>query len=314
MIKSTAVLVAIVAIFAGCDDPTTSGVANDNAPPKQLEEEAYVGTYAAVAGTTTANVEVTKTDFKAVVFTRPSAPSGMVTASVRNGTISSSADASSTTVWTVMVGDVDVTDSTVKITITDVERDGKTLSGTELAQYTGCSIRVTVTTANNFEDLMMTAIMDCLGATDPETVVDEEDPQELFVGRWELIDTWPPGLFRDGMEYNWDTETFPGVILTHGRDEEGRLVESSEYEYVLSPTAITSLTVTASKACWLDVGDDYVCRTLTDEGLQYDNRRLAETVLPIYYTVTDTELAMRFTVDSGSILGKYYYRFERVIE
>lgn len=195
-----AMTVAVAAIF-GCDT-TIAAIPSDGAGHNR-EVPSYVGNYGATAGRTAVNLEVKEASFTAVTFTEPSkstrAPSARATL-VRHA----SANLDVPAVWVVFTGEVTVSGNSVTATITGVERDGQTLDGQELDEYTDCAI--TATLGDEFDDEVLDAISRCLGTTDMATVYayDEVLPSDLIVGTWDIESDHDPD---DGFE------VFPGVSL-----------------------------------------------------------------------------------------------------
>jgi hypothetical protein len=88
----------------------------------------------------------------------------------------------------VLTGDVTVSGATVTVSVTGVERDGQALQGPELAAYTMCS--TTATAGDAFAGEVIAALLDCLGATDPDVALyeygEQERPSDLVLGTWDF--------------------------------------------------------------------------------------------------------------------------------
>ena len=152
--------------------------------PRTDAPAGFVGGYGATAGRTVVNLDVTEHSFTAVTFTE-SGP-GVVAAARADSARPASSPGSRPATWVVFTGDVTVSGAMVTVSVTGVERDGQALQGAELAAYTVCS--TTATAGDAFAGEVIAALLDCLGATDPEVALYEygegERPSDLVLGTW----------------------------------------------------------------------------------------------------------------------------------
>ncbi len=153
--------------------------------PRPAAGAGFVGGYGATAGRIAVNLEVTEDSFTAVTFTE-SGPG--VAAARADSTPPASAPGSAPAMWVVFTGDVTASGATVTVSVTGVERDGRELQGAELAAYATCS--TTATADDGFAGEVIAALLDCLGATDPDVALYEygegERPSDLVLGTWDF--------------------------------------------------------------------------------------------------------------------------------
>ena len=116
------------------------------------------------------------------------------TAETATRRLATAAGTSSPTYWVVFTGTATDDGTTVTLVITGVERDGATLSGSELDKYTSCSITATIGADVNAQ--VMKAVAECLNdAGDVQVPTDDIDVGRdettdwlsLLVGTWKLI-------------------------------------------------------------------------------------------------------------------------------
>lgn len=154
--------------------------------PRPEAAAGFVGGYGATAGRTAVNLEVTVDSFTAVTFTEPGP--GVVAAARAGSARPASSPGRQPATWVVFTGDVTVSGGMVTVSVTGVERDGQALQGAELAAYTVCS--TTATAGDAFAGEVIAALLDCLGATDPEVALHEygegERPSDLVLGTWDV--------------------------------------------------------------------------------------------------------------------------------
>ena len=153
--------------------------------PRPEAGAGFVGGYGATAGRTAVNLDVTEHSFTAVTFTEPGPG---VAAARADSARPASSPGSEPATWVVLTGDVTVSGATVTVSVTGVERDGQALQGPELAAYTMCS--TTATAGDAFAGEVIAALLDCLGATDPEVALyeygEQERPSDLVLGTWDF--------------------------------------------------------------------------------------------------------------------------------
>ncbi len=170
---------ALRVVVAGCA-LTLGSVACTGTAPRDAAPAGFVGDYGATAGRTAVNLDVTEDSFTAVTFTEP----GPGVAAAR----AASAPGSEPVTWVVFTGDVTVSGATVTVSVTGVERDGQKLQGAELAAYTACT--TTATAGDAFAGEVIAALLDCLGAADPDVAVYEygehQRPSDLVLGTWDF--------------------------------------------------------------------------------------------------------------------------------
>ena len=144
----------------------------------------FVGGYGATAGRTAVNLQVTEDSFTAVTFTEPRP--GVAAAARADSARPVSSPGSQPATWMVFTGDVTVAGALVTVSITGVERDGQALHGAELAAYATCS--TTASAGDAFAREVIAALLDCLGAADPEVALyeygEQERPSDLVLGTW----------------------------------------------------------------------------------------------------------------------------------
>ena len=131
------------------------------------------------------SLEVTEHSFTVVTFTEPGP--GVAAARAESARPVSSPGSAPAT-WFVLTGEVTVSGAMVTVSVTGVERDGQALQGAELAAYAVCS--TTATAGDEFAGEVIAALLDCLGATDPEVALYEygegERPADLVLGTWDV--------------------------------------------------------------------------------------------------------------------------------
>ena len=153
--------------------------------PRPEAAAGFAGDYGATAGRTAVNLHVTEHSFTAVTFTEPGPG---VAAARADSARPVSSPGSEPATWVVFTGDVTVSGATVTVSVTGVERDGQALQGAELAAYATCS--TTAPDGDAFAGEVIAALLDCLGATDPEVALyeygDQERPSDLLVGTWDF--------------------------------------------------------------------------------------------------------------------------------
>ena len=153
--------------------------------PRPEVAAGFVGGYGAIAGRTAVNLEVTEDSFTAVTFTDPGPG---VPAARADSARPASSPGSEPATWVVLTGDVTVSGATVTVSVTGVERDGQALQGAELAAYTTCS--TTAPAGDAFAGEVIAALLDCLGATDPDVALyeygEQERPSDLVLGTWDF--------------------------------------------------------------------------------------------------------------------------------
>ncbi|MCY4378009.1 MAG: hypothetical protein OXC31_29975 [Spirochaetaceae bacterium] len=157
--------------------------------PRPAAGAGFVGGYGATAGRTAVNLQVTEHSFTAVTFTEPGPGVAAARAdSARPASESGGAPGSEPARWVVFTGDVTVSGATVTVSVTGVERDGQALQGAELAAYATCT--ATATAGDAFAGEVIAALLDCLGATDPEVALyeygEQERPSDLVLGTWDF--------------------------------------------------------------------------------------------------------------------------------
>ena len=130
-------------------------------------------------------LDVTEHSFTAVTFTEPGPG---VAAARADSARPASSPGSEPATWVVFTGDVTVSGATVTVSVTGVERDGQALQGEELAAYTTCS--TTAPAGDAFAGEVIAALLDCLGATDPDVALyeygEQERPSDLVLGTWDF--------------------------------------------------------------------------------------------------------------------------------
>ena len=175
---------ALRVVVAGCV-LTLGSVACTGTAPRAAAAAGFVGDYGATAGRTAISLDVTEDSFTAVTFTEPGPG---VAAARADSARPASSPASEPATWVVFTGDVTVSGATVTVSVTGVERDGQELQGAELAAYTACS--TTAAAGDAFAGEVIAALLDCLGATDPEVALheygDQERPSDLVLGTWDF--------------------------------------------------------------------------------------------------------------------------------
>ena len=174
-VRSAALRVA----FASCA-LILGAIACTGTAPRPEAGAGFVGGYGATAGRTAVSLDVTEHSFTAVMFTEPG--TGVPAAQA------DSARPGSAATWVVFTGDVTVSGATVTVSVTGVERDGQALQGAELDAYTTCS--TTATAGDAFAGEVIAALLDCLGATDPDVALyeygEQERPSDLVLGTWDF--------------------------------------------------------------------------------------------------------------------------------
>ena len=179
-VRSAALRVA----FASCA-LILGAIACTGTAPRPEAGAGFVGGYGATAGRTAVSLDVTEHSFTAVTFTEPGP--GVAAARADSARPASSLGSEPAT-WVVFTGDVTVSGATVTVSVTGVERDGQALQGAELAAYTTCS--TTAPAGDAFAGEVIAALLDCLGATDPDVALyeygEQERPSDLVLGTWDF--------------------------------------------------------------------------------------------------------------------------------
>ena len=179
-VRSAALRVA----FASCA-LILGAIACTGTAPRPEAAAGFAGGYGATAGRTAVNLHVTEHSFTAVTFTEPGPG---VAAARADSARPASSPGSEPATWVVFTGDVTVSGATATVSVTGVERDGQALQGAELAAYTTCS--TTATAGDAFAGEVIAALLDCLGATDPEVALyeygEQERPSDLVLGTWDF--------------------------------------------------------------------------------------------------------------------------------
>ena len=175
---------ALRGAFASCA-LILGAIACTGTAPRPEAAAGFAGDYGATAGRTAVNLHVTEHSFTAVTFTEPGPG---VAAARADSARPASAPVSEPATWVVFTGDVTVSGATATVSVTGVERDGQALQGAELAAYSTCS--TTATAGDAFAGEVIAALLDCLGATDPEVALyeygEQERPSDLVLGTWDF--------------------------------------------------------------------------------------------------------------------------------
>lgn len=263
---------------------------------------AYVGTYGAAAGPTAVNLDVRAGSFTAVTFTEPAGaaadPGGGPAPGHRQEHLGDHPPAA----WVIFTGDVTVAGASVTLRVTGVERDREQLAGHELSEYTGCAI--TAAAGNAFAADAAAALLACMGAdipAGPVTAV-SQDPPALLVGTWRLRDASWITLDVTSASLRMDLTIGEGQCVTMRRAD-GSYADCLppgtmriDYTYQATATGLTAMQVTAFRTY-----DRDGTPTSDGAGLRDALDRQTAQLLPVYYTVDQTTMTWRYSLDGRAI-------------
>lgn len=263
----------------------------------------YVGTYGAAAGPTAVNLDVRAGSFTAVTFTEPAGaaadPGGGAPAPGRR---QEHLDDHPPAAWVIFTGEVTVAGAAVTLRVTGVEHDRERLAGPELAEYTSCAI--TAAAGDAFAAEATAALLACMHADTAAGAVTavRQDPQALLVGTWRLRDASWITLDVTSTSLRMDLAIGEGQCVTMRRAD-GSYSECLppgtiriDYTYQATATGLTAMQVTAFRTY-----DRDGTPTSDGAGLRVALDRQTAQLLPVYYTVDQTTMTWRYSLDGRAI-------------
>ena len=262
----------------------------------------YVGTYGAAAGPTAVNLDVRAGSFTAVTFTEPAGAAADPGGGPAPGRRQEHLDDHPPAAWVIFTGDVIVAGAAVTLRVTGVEHDRERLDGHELSEYTGCAI--TAAAGDAFAAEAAAALLACMGAdipAGPVTAV-RQDAQALLVGNWRLRDASWITLDVTSASLRMDLTIGEGQCVAMRRAD-GSYADCLppgtmriDYTYQATATGLTAMQVTAIRTY-----DRDGTPTSDGAGLRDDLNRQTAQLLPVYYTVDQTTMTWRYSLDGRAI-------------